>query len=68
MAVTTITYHASSHEMEGTTTMVSKLTCPHCEHTASTSKTIPPGAKIKCPSCNQTFVPVPAEVLVTAVP
>jgi endogenous inhibitor of DNA gyrase (YacG/DUF329 family) len=36
---------------------MTRITCPHCGRTSSTSKTIPPGAKarVKCPGCGKAF-------------
>ena len=36
---------------------MTRITCPHCGRTSSTSKTIPQGAtaRVKCPGCGQVF-------------
>jgi hypothetical protein len=36
---------------------MTRITCPHCGRTSSTSKTIPQGAtaRVKCPGCGQAF-------------
>ena len=36
---------------------MTRITCPHCGRTSSSSKTIPPGStvKVKCPACGQGF-------------
>ena len=36
---------------------MTRITCPHCGRTSSSSKTIPPGstARVKCPGCGQGF-------------
>jgi hypothetical protein len=34
---------------------MTKLTCPGCKRTGTTSKSVPNGAKVKCPSCGISF-------------
>src|SRR4051812_40015074 len=41
--------------------VVTKITCPHCHRTGSTTKTVSAGAKIKCPGCGEAFAYQPAE-------
>src|SRR5438309_479231 len=36
--------------------------CPHCGHQGSTSQTIPPGRKVRCPQCKNIFVAIPLPV------
>jgi hypothetical protein len=38
-------------------------TCPNpdCGVTLKTPTPVPPGKKVKCPKCNNQFMPVPAE-------
>lgn len=40
--------------------VVTRLTCPHCQRVASTTKAVPAGAKAKCPGCGQPFVYQPS--------
>ena len=35
------------------------FTCPHCGRTSSTECDVPPGAKTRCPGCQEVFTPVP---------
>jgi hypothetical protein len=37
------------------------LTCPNCKQQRSTTKTINPGAKVRCPVCKLVFTPLPAD-------
>ncbi len=34
-------------------------TCPHCEAALKTASAVPAGRRVKCPKCEQGFVPVP---------
>ncbi len=31
------------------------LECPHCHHSGTISKILPPGSKVRCPSCRKPF-------------
>lgn len=37
--------------------MLTKITCPKCQREGTTSKIIPPNAKVKCPGCQFRFDP-----------
>ena len=50
---------------------MTKIICPHCNRTGSSSKNVPQGAKVKCPGCGKTFLfeaPDPATVGVLPTP
>ena len=43
-------------------------TCPKCQTTLRPAKPVPPGKKVRCPKCENVFVPDPADAAIQARP
>lgn len=55
--------HAGLRRVRGGRLMSVAYTCPNadCGVTLKTPNPVPPGKKVKCPKCNNQFIPVPVE-------